>query len=108
MWFTSLATFAFPKIHLVYPQILYLSNLSQQVSINGSLSREFSLDCGVPQGSCVGLLLFVIYTSPVSKVYRPSSLARSIGSFSNDDSDGNEDVKKAIGFITQNNNFARA
>ena len=32
-----------------------------------------------------------------------------VGSFSNDDSDGNEDVKKAIGlFITQNNNFTRA
>ena len=29
----------------------------------------------------------------------------SLGSFSNDDGDGNEDVKKAI---TQNNNFARA
>ena len=30
------------------------------------------------------------------------------GSFSNDDGDGKEDVKKINRFITQNNNFARA
>ena len=30
----------------------YLSNRSQQVSIDGSLSRQFLLSCGVPQGSC--------------------------------------------------------
>ena len=30
-----------------------------------------------------------------------------IGSFSNDDGDGNQDVKKSNRFITQNNNFAR-
>ena len=30
------------------------------------------------------------------------------GSFSNDDGDRNEDVKKSNRFITQNNNFARA
>ena len=31
-----------------------------------------------------------------------------IGSFSNDDGDGNQDVKKEIGLYWQNNNFARA
>ena len=30
------------------------------------------------------------------------------GSFSNDDGDGNQDVKKSNRFITQNNNFSRA
>ena len=30
------------------------------------------------------------------------------GSFSNDDGDGNQDVKNSNRFITQNNNFARA
>ena len=30
------------------------------------------------------------------------------GSFSNDDGDGNQDVKNNNRFITQNNNFARA
>ena len=39
----------------------YLSNRSQRVSIDGVLSEKFNLDCGVPQGSCLGPLLFVIY-----------------------------------------------
>ena len=35
-------------------------------------------------------------------------LILSLGSFSNDDGDGNENVKKAMGLDWQNNNFARA
>ena len=41
----------------------YLSGRSQRISINGSLSDKFDLDCGVPQGSCLGPLLFSIYVS---------------------------------------------
>ena len=41
---------------------------SQGGAIDGSLSMEFSLDCCVPQGSCLGLLLFVIYTSSLFKI----------------------------------------
>jgi len=46
----------------------YLMNRSQQVSIDGSLSTQFPLDCDAPQGSCLGPLLFVIYTSSLFKV----------------------------------------
>lgn len=46
----------------------YLSGRSQRVAIDGSMSVEFSLDCGVPQGSCLGRLLFVIYTSSLFKI----------------------------------------
>ena len=46
----------------------YLLNRSQQVSIDGSLSQKFSLDCGVLQVSCVGPLAFFIYTSSLFKV----------------------------------------
>ena len=31
--------------------------------INESLSKSFKLECGVPQGSYLGLLLFTMYTS---------------------------------------------
>ena len=37
----------------------YQSNRSQQILINGSLSMNFELSCGVSQGSCLGPLLFV-------------------------------------------------
>ena len=46
---------------VLYSFSSYPSNRSQQVSINGSLSRQFLLSCGVPQGSCLGPLLFVIF-----------------------------------------------
>lgn len=36
----------------------YLSGRSQQIAINETLSAEFELHCGVPQGSCLGPLLF--------------------------------------------------
>ena len=33
------------------------------MSVNRTLSKPFDLMCGVPQGSCLGLLLFTIYVS---------------------------------------------
>ena len=46
----------------------YLSNQCQQVCANGSLSKQYHLNCGVPQGSCLGPLLFSMYTSTLFKV----------------------------------------
>jgi len=37
----------------------HLSDRCQQVCIDGSLSNQCHLNCGVPQGSCLGPLLFV-------------------------------------------------
>ena len=46
----------------------YLSGRTQQVSIDGTLSTKFDLECGVPQGSCLGPLLFVLYASKIFEI----------------------------------------
>ena len=54
----------------------YLEGRSQQISINGTLSKKFDLNCGVPQGSCLGPLLFTIYVSKlfdIIKLHLPSA-----------------------------------
>ena len=38
----------------------YLTNLKLRCVVNGSLSRICSLECGVPQGTILGPLLFLI------------------------------------------------
>ena len=48
----------------------YLKGRSQQVSINGTLSKPFDLKCGVPQGSCLGPLLFTIYVSKLLQILK--------------------------------------
>jgi len=46
----------------------YLKDRSQFVSINGSWSQTHSLECGVPQGSVLGPILYLLYTSPLANI----------------------------------------
>ena len=46
----------------------YLNNRSQFISVNGATSKLFNLQYSVPQGSCPGPLLFVIYASKLFSV----------------------------------------
>ena len=41
----------------------YLTGRSQVVDIDGVLSRPKDITCGVPQGSTLGSLLFLIYVN---------------------------------------------
>ena len=52
--------------------VSYLTNRSQSININGTLSIPFTLLFGVPQGSVLGPLLFILYTTPLSSIIKNS------------------------------------
>ena len=60
----------------------YLLDRSQTVCVKGASSKPSVLSFGVPQGSVLGPMLFVLYTSPVSDVI--SRHAMSHESFADD------------------------
>ena len=47
---------------------LYLSGRSQRVLFEGATSDSFDLPFGVPPGSCLGPLLFVVYASELFEI----------------------------------------
>jgi retron-type reverse transcriptase len=53
----------------------YLNNRVQQCLINGQLSSPKTITCGVPQGSIMGPLLFLLYINDM-----PDSLSYSVSS----------------------------
>lgn len=53
----------------------YLSNRSQTVLFNGSFSNVKTVQRGVPQGSCLGPLLYCIFTNDMPLALRKDSLA---------------------------------
>lgn len=53
----------------------YLSNRQQHVLFNGTLSNIKSLQCGVPQGSCLGPLLYSIFTNDLPCVLKNACMA---------------------------------
>ena len=54
----------------------YLANRRQAVHINGSVSQSVNLSIGVPQGSVLGPLLFLVYLLPLKLVIEKHSVPR--------------------------------
>ena len=54
--------------------LLSYYSISQRVVVNGQFSEWLSVDSGVPQGSILGLLLFILYVDDIRSVVQTSSL----------------------------------
>jgi len=52
----------------------YLTDRYQTISFGGRESKSESVSCGVPQGSVLGPLLFILYTADVEKLIRTLGL----------------------------------
>ena len=53
----------------------YLENRKQVVNVKGATSCSKDLRCGVPQGSVLGPILYVLYTSPLGDIVRSHGLS---------------------------------
>ena len=90
----------FPAVELVMP----VHNLLSEISKRHATSERFDLTCGVPQGSCLGPLLFTIYASKIFEIikeYLPQAHAYADDtqlylSFKADSSTAQNDAMKAM------------
>ena len=53
----------------------YLLNRSQRIFFNGSHSDSVLVECGIPQGDCLGPLMYSIFTNDLPQVLRSANLS---------------------------------
>ena len=66
----TISEYYYPPL-LLYWLHSYLQGCTQQIIIGGSLSSKSQVTSGVPQGSILGPLLFIIYINDITKVTSP-------------------------------------
>ena len=81
----------------------YLSDRSQKCEVNGFISKESKITCGVPQGSILGPLLFLLYINDLPSCLN-STKPRMFVDDTNISSSGNciDDVENAVKSDLQN------
>ena len=79
LWITNILCQKFDNYGLQGKELTwfksYLSNRKQYCSINGSDSELMDINVGVPQGSCLGPLLSLLYINDLPQAATTSTVA---------------------------------